>query len=152
VCATAPLALERRRCAGQDDLQPVPRPGAACRRLRHSHVLTIRGDSYRLRANRKSGLIKLPAFHRDRRKLTGFSLFLGDEFSSKWLELLGEAVSTTSRVAVMWNPNNPASAHYVVSCRPPAASSASRFTLRKSASLNISRMPLRAWSRYERKH
>lgn len=30
------------------------------RLLRHSHVLTIRGDSYRLRAERKSGLIKPP--------------------------------------------------------------------------------------------
>jgi len=28
------------------------------RLLHHSHVLTIRGDSYRLRAKRKSGLIK----------------------------------------------------------------------------------------------
>lgn len=31
------------------------------RLLHHSHVLTIRGDSYRLRAKRKSGLIKAPA-------------------------------------------------------------------------------------------
>lgn len=31
------------------------------RLLHHSHVLTIRGDSYRLRAKRKSGLIKPPA-------------------------------------------------------------------------------------------
>ncbi len=30
------------------------------RLLHHSHVLTIRGDSYRLRAKRKSGLIKSP--------------------------------------------------------------------------------------------
>lgn len=30
------------------------------RLLHHSHVLTIRGDSYRLRAKRKSGLIKTP--------------------------------------------------------------------------------------------
>src|SRR4029078_11616559 len=30
------------------------------RLLHHSHVLTIRGDSYRLRAKRKSGLIKPP--------------------------------------------------------------------------------------------
>jgi len=30
------------------------------RLLHHSHVLTIRGDSYRLRAKRKSGLIKAP--------------------------------------------------------------------------------------------
>ncbi|MDA9543226.1 DNA replication protein DnaC [Bradyrhizobium sp. USDA 326] len=29
--------------------------------LHHSHVLTIRGDSYRLRVKRKSGLIKAPA-------------------------------------------------------------------------------------------
>jgi DNA replication protein DnaC len=31
------------------------------RLLHHSHVLTIRGDSYRLRAKRKSGLIKPPS-------------------------------------------------------------------------------------------
>jgi DNA replication protein DnaC len=31
------------------------------RLLHHSHVLTIRGDSYRLRAKRKSGLLKPPA-------------------------------------------------------------------------------------------
>src|SRR5262245_42676329 len=31
------------------------------RLLHHSHVLTIRGDSYRLRAKQKSGLIKPPA-------------------------------------------------------------------------------------------
>jgi hypothetical protein len=30
------------------------------RLLHHSHVLTIRGDSYRLRTKRKSGLIKAP--------------------------------------------------------------------------------------------
>lgn len=30
------------------------------RLLHYSHVLTIRGDSYRLRAKRKSGLIKPP--------------------------------------------------------------------------------------------
>jgi putative ABC transport system substrate-binding protein len=45
--------------------------------------------------------------------LTGLSLFLGDEFSSKWLELLREAVPTASRVGVLWNPVNPASKHYV---------------------------------------
>jgi putative ABC transport system substrate-binding protein len=58
-----------------------------------------------------SGLVSTLA--RPGGNLTGFSLFLGDEFSSKWLELLREAVSTASRVAVMWNPNNPASVHYV---------------------------------------
>jgi putative ABC transport system substrate-binding protein len=45
--------------------------------------------------------------------LTGLSLSLGDEFSSKWLELLREAVSTVTHVAVLWNPVNPANAHYV---------------------------------------
>ena len=33
--------------------------------------------------------------------LTGFSLFLGDEFSSKWLELLKAAVPNVSRVALL---------------------------------------------------
>ena len=45
--------------------------------------------------------------------LTGFSLFLGDEFSSKWLELLKKTVPSVSRVAVLWNPTNPASSHYM---------------------------------------
>lgn len=30
------------------------------RLLHHNHVLTIRGDSFRLRAKRRSGLIKAP--------------------------------------------------------------------------------------------
>ena len=45
--------------------------------------------------------------------LTGFSLFLGDEFSSKWLELLREMVPNAARVALLSNPVNPASSHYV---------------------------------------
>jgi putative ABC transport system substrate-binding protein len=45
--------------------------------------------------------------------LTGFSLFLGDEFSSKWLELLKEAIPSISRVAALWNPVNPVNANYV---------------------------------------
>jgi putative ABC transport system substrate-binding protein len=52
--------------------------------------------------------------------LTGFSLFLGDEFSSKWLELLKEAVPHVSRVALLWNPTNPASSHYVAVLRGAA--------------------------------
>jgi putative ABC transport system substrate-binding protein len=68
-----------------------------------------------------SGLI--PSLARPGGNLTGFSLFLGDEFSSKWLELLREAVSAASRVAVIWNPVNPASSHYVSVCRRPPASS-----------------------------
>ena len=52
--------------------------------------------------------------------LTGFSVFLGDEFSSKWLEFLREAVPTISRVAVLWNPTNPASSHYMTVLRRAA--------------------------------
>ena len=40
---------------------PVVATAILDRLLQHSHVLTIRGDSYRLRAKRKSGLIKPPA-------------------------------------------------------------------------------------------
>jgi IstB-like ATP binding protein len=39
---------------------PVVATAILDRLLHHSHVLTIRGDSYRLRAKRKSGLIKPP--------------------------------------------------------------------------------------------
>jgi putative ABC transport system substrate-binding protein len=49
--------------------------------------------------------------------LTGFSLSLGDEFSSKWLELLKQAVPNASRVAVLFNPVNPVTAHYVAVLR-----------------------------------
>jgi putative tryptophan/tyrosine transport system substrate-binding protein len=52
--------------------------------------------------------------------LTGFSLFLGDEFSSKWLELLKAAVPNVSHVGLLWNPTNPASAHYVTVLRGAA--------------------------------
>src|SRR5262245_56929001 len=52
--------------------------------------------------------------------LTGFSLSLGDEFSSKWLELLTEAIPNTTRVAVLWNSTNPASSHYVTVLRDAA--------------------------------
>jgi hypothetical protein len=40
---------------------PVVATAILDRLLHHSHVLTIRGDSFRLRAKRKSGLIKPPA-------------------------------------------------------------------------------------------
>jgi putative ABC transport system substrate-binding protein len=58
-----------------------------------------------------SGLVSSLA--RPAGNLTGFSLFLGDEFSSKWLELLGQMVPSVTRVALLWNPANPASSHYV---------------------------------------
>jgi DNA replication protein DnaC len=32
------------------------------RLLHHSHVITIRGDSYRLREKRRTGLLKAPGF------------------------------------------------------------------------------------------
>jgi putative tryptophan/tyrosine transport system substrate-binding protein len=58
-----------------------------------------------------SGLV--PSLARPGGNLTGFSLFLGEEFSSKWLELLSEAVPSASRVAMIWNPVNPANARYL---------------------------------------
>jgi putative ABC transport system substrate-binding protein len=65
-----------------------------------------------------SGLV--PSLARPAGNLTGFSLFLGDEFSSKWLELLKEAVPDAARVGVLWNPVNPASSHYVTVLRAAA--------------------------------
>src|SRR5262249_46200147 len=66
------------------------------------------------------GLGLVPSLARPVGNLTGFSLFLGDEFSSKWLELLKEAVPSASRVALLWNPVNPASSHYVTVLRDAA--------------------------------
>jgi putative ABC transport system substrate-binding protein len=60
-----------------------------------------------------SGLVRSLA--RPAGNLTGFSLFLGDEFSSKWL--LQEVVPNASRVAVLWNPVNPANSRYVTVLR-----------------------------------
>jgi hypothetical protein len=40
---------------------PVVATAILDRLLHHSHVVTIRGDSYRLRETRRSGLIKTPA-------------------------------------------------------------------------------------------
>jgi putative ABC transport system substrate-binding protein len=65
-----------------------------------------------------SGLV--PSLARPGGNLTGLSLFLGDEFSSKWLELLREAVPGASRVGVLWNPVNPASKHYLTVLRDAA--------------------------------
>lgn len=39
---------------------PVVATAILDRLLHHSHVLTSRGDSHRLRAKRKSGLVKAP--------------------------------------------------------------------------------------------
>jgi putative tryptophan/tyrosine transport system substrate-binding protein len=65
-----------------------------------------------------SGLVASLA--RPAENLTGLSVFLGDEFSSKWLEFLREAVPSISRVAVLWNPTNPASSHYLTVLRRTA--------------------------------
>jgi putative ABC transport system substrate-binding protein len=46
--------------------------------------------------------------------LTGFSLFLGDDFASKWLELLREMIPKVSRVAILLNRSSPASAGYLM--------------------------------------
>ena len=66
------------------------------------------------------GLGLVPSLARPGGNLTGMSLFLGQEFSSKWLELLREAVPNASRVAVLLNPAQPASAGYVRALRGAA--------------------------------
>src|SRR4029453_15166210 len=58
-----------------------------------------------------SGVV--PSLARPGGNLTGLSISLGEDFSGKWLELLKEAVPKISRVAVLWNPTNPANAAYL---------------------------------------
>jgi putative ABC transport system substrate-binding protein len=53
-----------------------------------------------------SGLIE--GFGRPGGNLTGLSLTAGPEIGGKYLELLREAVPRVSRMAVIWNPDNPA--------------------------------------------
>ena len=65
-----------------------------------------------------SGLIR--SFARPGGNLTGLSISLGEEFSGKWLELLKEAVPRISRVAVLYNPTNPANAAYLAVLRSVA--------------------------------
>ena len=52
--------------------------------------------------------------------LTGLSISLGEDFSGKWLELLKEALPKATRVAVLWNPTNPANAAYLTVLRGAA--------------------------------
>src|SRR5262249_12733863 len=66
------------------------------------------------------GMGLVPSLARPAGNLTGFSLFLDDEFSSKWLELLRETVPSASRVAILWNPVNPANSHYLAVLRAAA--------------------------------
>ncbi len=58
-----------------------------------------------------SGLVSSLA--RPAGNVTGLSITLGDEFAGKWLQLLGEAIPRLSRVAILWNPTNPAAASYL---------------------------------------
>jgi ABC-type uncharacterized transport system substrate-binding protein len=62
-----------------------------------------------------SGLVR--SFARPGGNLTGLSISLDEEFSGKWLELLKEAVPRISRVAVLYNPTNPANAPYLTVLR-----------------------------------
>jgi putative ABC transport system substrate-binding protein len=45
--------------------------------------------------------------------VTGFSLAYGDGFAGKWLELLTQAVSGVSHVAVVWSSSNAAASRFV---------------------------------------
>jgi putative ABC transport system substrate-binding protein len=62
-----------------------------------------------------SGLV--PSLAQPGGNLTGLSISLGEDFSGKWLELLKEAVPKISRVAVLWNPTNPANTAYLAVLR-----------------------------------
>src|SRR5215467_3193032 len=59
------------------------------------------------------GIGLVPSLGRPGGNITGFSLFLGEEFSSKWLELLREVMPSVSRVAILLNRANPASSGYL---------------------------------------
>ena len=65
-----------------------------------------------------SGLVR--SLGRPGGNLTGLSISLGEDFSGKWLELLKEAVPKISRVAVAWNPTNPANTAYLTVLRSVA--------------------------------
>ena len=65
-----------------------------------------------------SGLV--PSLARPGGNLTGLSIFLGSDFSSKWVELLKEAAPKVSRVGVLWNPANPANLSYMPVLRAAA--------------------------------
>jgi ABC-type uncharacterized transport system substrate-binding protein len=52
--------------------------------------------------------------------LTGLSIYLSENFSGKWLELLKEAVPKVSTVAVLMNPTNAATAGYMMGLRDAA--------------------------------
>jgi putative tryptophan/tyrosine transport system substrate-binding protein len=66
------------------------------------------------------GLGLVPSLARPGGNLTGMSLFLGEEFSGKWLELLREAVPNASRIAILLNPTHPASVGYMTVLRDAA--------------------------------
>jgi putative ABC transport system substrate-binding protein len=53
--------------------------------------------------------------------VTGLSL-LSNDYSAKWLELLKEAVPKLDRIAVLWNPDNPATAQEMEHMREAARS------------------------------
>src|SRR5262249_23558959 len=76
---------------------PVVATAILDRLLHHSHVLTIRGDSFRLRAKRKSGLIRPPASHgapvgsASLRPVTGGNEHQPDHEPHRWGAVLHDA-------------------------------------------------------------
>jgi len=68
----------------------------------------------------KNGLVS--SLGRPGGNLTGLSLTLGEEFAGKWLELLMETMPRLSRVAVLWNPNNPSNASFLKAVQTSAQS------------------------------
>ena len=77
--------------------------------------------------------------------VTGFSLFLGEEFSSKWLELLREVMPKVSRVAVLLNRANPASVGYLRVLQGTAQTLGIDSSFRTYGTLASSMVPSRRW-------
>jgi len=67
-----------------------------------------------------SGLVA--SYARPGGNMTGLASVVGPEIGGKWMELLKTAVPRASRVAILWNPGNPASALQLKEARSVAQS------------------------------
>src|SRR5262249_8223532 len=65
-----------------------------------------------------AGLVR--SLGRPEGNLTGISLFLGDEFYAKWVELVRQVVPKVSRLGVLVNPTNPTAPGYLAGLRRAA--------------------------------
>ena len=110
------LALEERYAQG--DVEKVPALLAELLALKVDVLVTV-GTTISLAARRATSTVPIvcisgdpvgtglvASLSRPGGNVTGLSLLAAD-YSSKWLELLKEALPKLHRVAVLWNPDNP---------------------------------------------